>query len=84
MYKQSLYDDIVEIFKVFDKDNTKYITKNEIMINTEDLINNEDIESFWEAADIEAEGQVNYMDFLARILKKWSFYHCPTTLFLTN
>lgn len=40
------------------------------MINTEDLINNEDIESFWEAADIEAEGQVNYMDFLARILKK--------------
>lgn len=32
--KQSLYDDIVEIFKVLDKENTSHITKDEIKIFT--------------------------------------------------
>ena len=51
--KQSLYDDIVQIFKVLDKENTGHITKNQISIYTEGLIEGQDINTFWQEADFQ-------------------------------
>lgn len=33
------------------------------------MITGEEVDAFWEEADFEGEGQINYKDFLARILK---------------
>jgi calmodulin len=44
--KQNLCEDIIEIFKIFDRDDSGYLTKTEIKIITKGLLDEETVENF--------------------------------------
>lgn len=46
--KQNLCSDIIEIFKVFDREDSGYLTKTEIKIITKGLIDEEIVDRFCE------------------------------------
>ena len=50
--KQNLCSDIIEIFKIFDRDDSGYLTKTEMKIITKGLLEEEIIDRFCEEADI--------------------------------
>ena len=52
MNKQNLCEDIIEIFRIFDKDESGYLTKTEIKIITKGLVSEEVIDKFCEEADL--------------------------------
>jgi calmodulin len=66
--KQNLCEDIIEIFKIFDRDDSGYLTKTEIKIITKGLLDEQAVESFCEEADLEGEGEINYKEFLNKLL----------------
>ncbi len=67
--KQSLTEDIIEIFSIFDRDNSGYITPIELKMITESYMKEKDIDEFLEIADIDGEGQINYKKFIEAFLK---------------
>jgi calmodulin len=67
--KQNLCEDIIEIFKIFDRDDSGYLTKTEIKIITKGLLDEDVVESFCEEADLEGEGEINYKEFLNKLLQ---------------
>lgn len=44
--KQNLCEDIIEIFKIFDRDDSGYLTKTEIKIITKGLLDEESVDNF--------------------------------------
>jgi Ca2+-binding EF-hand superfamily protein len=67
--KQNLCEDIIEIFNIFDRDDSGYLTKTEIKIITKGLLDEDVVESFCEEADLEGEGEINYKEFLNKLLQ---------------
>lgn len=67
--KQNLCEDIIEIFKIFDRDDSGYLTKTEIKIITRGLLDEETVDNFCEEADLEGEGEINYKEFLIKLLR---------------
>lgn len=66
--KQNLCSDIIEIFKIFDREDSGFLTKTEIKIITRGLIDDHAIDRFCEEADIDHEGEINYKTFLTNLL----------------
>jgi Ca2+-binding EF-hand superfamily protein len=66
--KQNLCSDIIEIFKIFDREDSGFLTKTEIKIITRGLIDDHTIDKFCEEADIDNEGEINYKTFLTNLL----------------
>lgn len=66
--KQNLCTDIIEIFKVFDREDCGYLTRTEIKIITRGLLDEETVDRFCDEADIEGEGEINYKNFLTKML----------------
>ena len=50
---QCLYNDVVEIFKVFDRDGTGFVTRSDLKIILGDVVDQETLEKFYEEADQE-------------------------------
>lgn len=67
--KQSLTEDIIEIFSIFDRDNSGYITPIELKMITESYMEEKDIDEFLDIADVDGEGQINYKKFIEAFLK---------------
>lgn len=61
---QSLQDDIVDIFKILDKDGTGYFTANDLHILTRGYKVEELVEEFCERADLEYEGEIHYKTYI--------------------
>lgn len=66
--KQNLCSDIIEIFRIFDREDSGYLTKTEIKIITKGLLQEDIIDRFCEEADLEDEGEINYKAFLTKML----------------
>jgi Ca2+-binding EF-hand superfamily protein len=50
--KQNLCEDIIEIFKIFDRDDSGYLTKTEIKIITRGLLDEDTVDNFCDEADL--------------------------------
>lgn len=66
--KQNLYEDIIEIFRIFDRQDSGTLTKTEIKIITNGLLDEDSIDKFCEEADEENQGEINYREFLRKLL----------------
>jgi calmodulin len=66
---QSLEDDIVDVFKVLDKDCTGYLTTNDLHILTKGKKCEALVEEFCYKGDLDCEGEIKYKDYIGRILK---------------
>ena len=66
---QSLTQDIIEIFSIFDRNSTGYITPIELRLITQDHLPRKIVDQFIEIADVEGEGQINYKQFVQTFLK---------------
>lgn len=66
---QNLCDDITDIFKVFDREETGNVTETELKIITMGYLDESVVKSFCVEADEEKEGQIDYKKFLKQLLK---------------
>ena len=66
--KQNLYEDIIEIFRIFDREDSGTLTKTQIKIITNGLLDEDSIDKFCEEADEDNQGEINYREFLRKLL----------------
>ena len=57
---QSLTEDIIQIFSIFDRDSTGYITPIQLRLITQDHLPRNVVDQFIEIADVQGQGQINY------------------------
>ncbi len=66
-------EEILEAFKVFDKDGNGYISAAElrhIMTNLGEKLTDEEVDEMIREADIDGDGQVNYEEFVKMMMAK--------------
>ncbi|KAJ6775260.1 CALCIUM BINDING PROTEIN [Salix purpurea] len=67
MRENDAYEELKEVFKVFDKDQDGYISLNElrhVMIDQGEHLTEEELEEMIREADLDGDGQVNYEEFV--------------------
>ncbi len=67
--KQNLCEDIIEIFRIFDREDSGYLTNTDIKIITKGMLSEEAVDRFCQEADLEGEGEINYKLFLSKLLR---------------
>ncbi|KAJ6682831.1 CALMODULIN [Salix koriyanagi] len=71
MRENDAYEELKEVFKVFDKDHDGYISPNElrhVMINLGEHLTEKESEEMIREADWDGDGQVNYEEFVKIML----------------
>ena len=66
-------EEILEAFKVFDKDGSGFISKAElkyIMANLGEKLSDEEIDEMIREADVDGDGQINYEEFVQILMNK--------------
>ena len=66
-------EEILETFKVFDKDGNGYISAAElrhIMTNIGEKLSDEEVDEMIREADIDGDGQINYVEFVKLMMTK--------------
>jgi calmodulin len=66
-------DEILEAFKVFDKDGNGFISAAElrhVMTNLGEVISDEEVHELIREADIDGDGQINYEEFAKVVMAK--------------
>mmetsp|Transcript_18633 Transcript_18633/g.20258 ORF Transcript_18633/g.20258 Transcript_18633/m.20258 type:complete len:189 (+) Transcript_18633:256-822(+) len=66
-------EEILEAFKVFDKDGNGFISAAElrhIMTNIGEKLNDEEVDEMIREADIDGDGQINYEEFVKLLMSK--------------
>ncbi|KAL9653152.1 hypothetical protein ABK040_006368 [Willaertia magna] len=67
-------EDIIEAFKVFDKDGNGFISAQEfkhVMTNLGEKLTEDEVNEMIREADIDGDGQINYSEFVKMINQKW-------------
>lgn len=70
---QSAQEEILEAFKVFDKDGNGFISAAElrhIMTNLGEKLTDEEVDEMIREADIDGDGQINYEEFVKMMMSK--------------
>jgi Ca2+-binding EF-hand superfamily protein len=67
---QSLENDIINVFKILDRDSTGYFTANDLHILTRKNNCEKLVEKFVNKADLGGEGQMEYEGFIRSMLKR--------------
>ena len=70
-------EEILEAFKVFDKDGNGFISAAElrhIMTNLGEKLSDEEVDEMIREADIDGDGQINYEEFVKMMMSKWASY----------
>ena len=70
-------EEILEAFKVFDKDGNGFISAAElrhIMTNLGEKLSDEEVDEMIREADIDGDGQINYEEFVKMMMSKWATY----------
>ena len=68
-----LQEEILEAFKVFDKDGNGFISAAElrhIMTNLGEKLTDEEVDEMIREADIDGDGQINYEEFVKMMMSK--------------
>ncbi|KAJ6397730.1 hypothetical protein OIU77_018689 [Salix suchowensis] len=71
MRENDAYEELKEVFKVFDKDHDGYISPNElrhVIINLGEHLTEKESEEMIREADLDGDGQVNYEEFVKIML----------------
>ena len=63
-------EELIEVFKIFDKDGSGMISANELKIVMGDKITEEEIEEIFKEGDMDEDGLINYEDFVRMIINK--------------
>ena len=74
MYPCSLFKDLKEAFKIFDKNRNGYIEVKELRAVTTTLgqkLSEEEFADFWREADINNDGKLDYNEFVKVMTKYW-------------
>jgi calmodulin len=73
MHENDTEEEIVEAFKVFDKDGNGYISAAElrhVMTNLGEKLTDEECDEMIREADIDGDGQINYGEFVKLMMTK--------------
>lgn len=68
-------EELVEAFKVFDKDGNGFISAAElrhVMTNLGEKLTDEEVDEMIREADVDGDGQINYEEFVRMMMQKWS------------
>lgn len=66
-------EELIEAFKVFDKDGSGFITASElkqVMIELGEILTDEEVEEMIREACVDGDGQINYSEFVKMMMKK--------------
>merc|ERR1711959_318686 len=66
-------EELIEAFKVFDRDNNGFISASElrrVMTNLGEKLTDEEVDEMIREADIDGDGQVNYQEFVKMMMSK--------------
>jgi calmodulin len=66
-------EELLEAFKVFDRDGNGYITSHElrhVMTNLGESLSPEEVEEMIKEADSDGDGQINYNEFVRMMMSK--------------
>lgn len=72
-FSQNTQEEILEAFKVFDKDGNGFISAAElrhIMTNLGEKLTDEEVDEMIREADIDGDGQINYEEFVKMMMSK--------------
>ena len=67
-------EEIVEAFKVFDKEGNGFISAGElrhVMTNLGETMTDEEVDDMIRESDIDGDGQINYEEFVKMMMSKW-------------
>lgn len=73
LLKKNTQEEILEAFKVFDKDGNGFISAAElrhIMTNLGEKLTDEEVDEMIREADIDGDGQINYEEFVKMMMSK--------------
>eukprot|EP00949_MAST-11_sp_MAST-11-sp1_P004691 g4691.t1 len=76
-------EEIMEAFKVFDKDGNGFISAAElrhIMTNLGEKLTDEEVDEMIREADIDGDGQINYEEFVKMMMSKSIMNNKKTTM----
>ena len=66
-------EELLEAFKVFDRDGNGFITSHElryVMTNLGEALTSDEVEEMIKEADLDGDGQINYEEFVRMMMSK--------------
>ncbi len=68
-------EELIEAFKVFDRDGNGFISAAElrhVMTNLGEKLTDEEVDEMIREADVDGDGQINYEEFVKMMMAKWA------------
>merc|ERR1712151_427786 len=68
-------EELIEAFKVFDRDGNGFISAAElrhVMTNLGEKLTDEEVDEMTREADVDGDGQINYEEFVKMMMAKWA------------
>ena len=78
-------EELIEAFKVFDRDGNGLISAAElrhVMTNLGEKLTDEEVDEMIREADVDGDGHINYEEFVRMMMAKWINFNIFTISFL--